>query len=204
MNYRALSDNDLADFASNVSTLLAGTELDAIDPNVRRDLQTALGTLPADMSTQTAAAAIAEAERKAAVSAKNATRKTLISLMSQVRDALRAGRAPEKQYSLCQFDYPKGPSIVQPETPTELVASGTSNGVNTLRFSGNNKSGTVVYEIWRLSGDTAPFTIIATTRKQAFEDAPVTPGQYYNYKVRAVASRARSNFSNVAVVYGAI
>ncbi len=31
---------------------------------------------------------------------------------------------------------------------------------------------------------------------------PVTPGQYYEYKVRAAAPKSVSNFSNSAVVYG--
>ena len=61
----------------------------------------------------------------------------------------------------------------------------------------------MTYEIWRMHGDTAPWGIIATTRRQAYTDTPVTPGQYYAYKVRAVAATNQSNFSNVAVVYGA-
>jgi hypothetical protein len=59
------------------------------------------------------------------------------------------------------------------------------------------------YEIWRRHGDEGPWGIIATTRKQAFADTPVTPGQYYEYKVRAVAAKSTSNYSNSAVVYGA-
>ena len=46
MNIRRLNGNDLADLAANVLTLLAGTELSAIDGHVRADLVTAFGTLP--------------------------------------------------------------------------------------------------------------------------------------------------------------
>ena len=56
--------------------------------------------------------------------------------------------------------------------------------------------------MWRLNGDTAPWGIIGTTRRQLYIDTPVVPGEYYNYKVRAVAATNVSDFSNVAVVYG--
>jgi hypothetical protein len=204
MNFRLISENDLADFAANVATLLAGTDLPSIDPAVRTDLATAIGTLPTTLATQTAESAIAEDERKASVSSKNDTRFQLIALMSQVRDALKAGLAPKKQYDLCGFDYRKEAATVIASDPTDLSGEGRSNGVNYLRWSGNNKTGTVVYELWRLHGDTAPWTLHATTKKQSFTDAPVTPGQVYNYKVRAVAATNASNFSNVAVIYGSI
>jgi hypothetical protein len=74
MNFRTLRENDLADFAENVATQLAGTGLTAIDAAVRSDLVTAIGTLPQTLATQAAEASAAEAARKAAVSARNATR----------------------------------------------------------------------------------------------------------------------------------
>lgn len=204
MNFRTLKDNDLSDFAANVVSILGGLTLSAIDPNVRTDLVTAIGTLPTTLATQTAAVLVAETERKAAISARRSTRAQIITLMSQVRNALKAGLAPEEQYDKCAFDYPKPRTVVIANDPTDLVATGASNGVNRITFKGNNKFGTVVYEIWRLHGDTAPFGIIATTKKQAYTDTPVTPGQYYSYKVRAVAATNASNFSNTAVVYGVV
>jgi hypothetical protein len=204
MNFRILGDNDLSDFAANVYDQLRGAEITAIDPNVRNELVAAIGVLPGTLAMQTADAAVAEDSRKAAFSARNDTKFQLQALMSQVRDALKAGLAPKKQYDLCGFDYAKDRSIIIAQAPTNLVATGTSNGVNRLTFNGNNRTGTVVYEIWRLHGDTVPFSIIATTKKQLYTDTPVTPGEYYNYKVRAVAASNASEFSNVAVVYGSI
>lgn len=205
MNFRNLSENDLADFAANVAALLTGTSITSIDPNVRTDLVTAIGTKPADLATQTASASVAETARKAAVSTKNKTRDQIIALMSQVRDALKAGLAPKTEYDLCGFDFPTVASEVYiAQDPTDLSAVGFSNAVNKIRFIGNNKRGRVVYEIWRRHGDTAAWALHATTRKQSFTDTPVSPGQYYEYKVRAVASKPVSNFSNSAVVYGTI
>ena len=87
--------------------------------------------------------------------------------------------------------------------PTDLSAVGISKGVNRIQFRGNNPEGTI-YEIWRLHGDTAPFALHATSQLQIYEDSPVTPGQYYEYKVRATSANAVSDFSNSAVVYGSI
>ena len=39
------------------------------------------------------------------------------------------------------------------QTPSELAVQGYSNGVNQGTFRGNNKSGSVLYEVWRREGD---------------------------------------------------
>ncbi len=205
MNFRQINDNDLSDFAANVNTLLGGTLLASIDSSVRTDLASAIGAKPATLATQTAAAAVAEAERKAAVSTKNSTKTDIIALMSQVRDALKAGLAPKAEYDLCGFDYPLATAgTYEAQDPTKLSAAGFSNGVNMIRFSGNNRRGNVVYEVWRRQGDEGLWLLHGTTKKQSFNDAPVTPGQYYEYKVRATAAKSISNFSNSAVVYGVL
>lgn len=204
MNYRRLSDNDLADFAGNVATLLAGTQLAAINTAVRTQIATAIGTLPQDLSAQTAAATVAEAERMSAVSVKNATREQLIGFMAQVRNALVAGLAPKAQFALCGFDFREGPAgSYEAQAPTDLSAFGYSNGVNLIKFKGNNRANAVVYEIWRREGDDGKWVMHKATKKQSFSDTPVTPGQYYEYKVRATAAKSISAFSNSAVVYGA-
>lgn len=203
MDFRTLKDNDLSDFAANVAFLLTGTALPSIDTTMRTALQTAIGTKPAVLAAQSASASVAEAERKAAVSAKNETKANVIDLMARVRDALKAGDATKEEYDLCGFDFPKAPAgSYQAQDPTKLSAAGFSNGINRIRFSGNNQRGRVVYEVWRRQGDNGPWLLHGTTKKQSFTDSPVTPGQYYEYKVRAVAAKSISNFSNSTVVYG--
>jgi len=204
MNFRRLSDKELADFAANVLTLLGGTQLKSIDSTLRTRLVSSLGTLPTDLSTKSATAGVAEAGRMAAVSAKNSTREQVIAGMSQVKNALLVSLASKDQYDLCGFDFREpviGPYVPQP--PTDLSAFGYSNGVNVTKFKGNNRSGSVVYEIWRRQGDTGAWGLLATTKKQSFTDAPVTPGQFYEYRARATAARSVSHYSNSAVVYGA-
>ncbi len=205
MNYRRLTSEELSNFAANVKTLLAGVSLEAIDDAVRTEIEAAFGTKPADLLTQSATADVAETQRKAAVSIKGTTRTDIIKLLGRVRDALKSGLASKDQYDLCGFDFPETPvAVYVAQDPTALSATGYSNGINKGRFSGSNKPGTVVYEIWRRHGDTTPWALHSTTKKQSFTDAPVQPGQYYEYKIRAVAAKSISNFSNSAVVYGVL
>jgi len=86
--------------------------------------------------------------------------------------------------------------------PSDLSATGLSNGINRIEFSGRNEASKVSFEIWRRHGDTADWTLIETTRDQTFEDSPVTPGQYYEYKVRVKKEDEVSEFSESVVVYG--
>jgi hypothetical protein len=205
MNIRNLSGNDLADLAANVLTLLGGTELSAIDSHVRADLVTAFGTLPADLAADTAAAAVLDSEKQAAFSSRDTKIAQAITLLNRVRDALKSGLAPKKQYNLCGFDFPGVRSAVYiAQDPTNMAASGFSNGVNKGQFDGNNKSGLVTYEVWRREGDTGAWHQHLLTKKQTFKDTGVTPGQFYEYRVRAVAAQTISEFSNSAVVYGVL
>ena len=205
MDFRRLGDLDLAGFATNVITQLGGSSMAAIDSHVSSALATAIGSLPATLETEAAAAAVARDASRAAVAQKNLTRRELIALLKQVRDTLIANNAPKDEYAVAGFDYQDQVlTSYTAQDPTDLSAFGYSNGVITMRFSGNNKPGRVVYEIWRRHGDTVGWSIHALTRRQRYVDTGITPGQYYEYKVRAVAARSVSNFSNSAVVYGAV
>lgn len=203
MNYRKMNANATADFAGNVATLLAGTQLSAIDVNVRNDLLAALGTLPASLSTAAADQMAAYDRAIATTSVRDDIKAVVDTIMSQVSASLRAGLASKEQFDLCGFDYPFGTrSRKVPSAPTDLSAFGSSNGVNKCRFRGNNKPGSVSYEIWRREGRDGVWALLKTATKQSFVDSPVTPGQYYEYKVRAIAPTATSAFSGTAVVYG--
>lgn len=46
--------------------------------------------------------------------------------------------------------------------------------------------------------------MVDSVKTGKFTDEGVTPGQYDEYKVRAKASKTISQFSNSAVVYGAV
>jgi len=205
MNIRQLSDNDMADVAKRVLDLLTGTELDAIDSQLRAELVAAFGTLPADLDAQTAAAADIDSQKVAATSLKNSTRFKIQGVMSRVQNALKTGLAPKEQFDMCSLNYPATRvKVYIAQDPTELSAVGFSNGVNKGKFRGNNTGSSIVYEVWRREGDEGPWMKHLLTRKQSFTDTGVTPGQYYEYKVRALAAQTESQYSNSAVVYGVL
>ena len=203
MNYQNLTPEEKVQFAENVATLLGGTALAAIDPAVRTDLLTAMGTLPADLTAADTDAFVQAAQAKASTEARNFTVDQIDTVLKSVRDFLIASNAPKEQFDLCAFDYPATTkTTIIAQVPTTLGVLGYSNHINKGQFTGNNKPGTVVYEVFRREGDEGPWGLRLQTRRQNFSDVGVTPGQYYEYKVRAVAARNTSEFSNSAVVYG--
>jgi hypothetical protein len=205
MRIEHLPSNELAIFAAHITELLAGGELSAIDPAVRAALIAAIGTKPATLSVRTARAEALDGEKKAAFSARDETHADIVEWSRQVRDLLKAVGAPKHQFDLCGFDYPAARSnTYHAQEPTNVAAVGYSNGVNTIRFKGNNRHGLVTYEIWRREGATSSWQPYALTRKQSFDDMNVTPGQYYEYRVRAVAAKTTSGFSNATIVYGVL
>ena len=86
--------------------------------------------------------------------------------------------------------------------PTSLTAQGLPQRKNHIEFSGYDPSEGTSFEIWRRHGDTVDWYLHATTNYPAYEDSDVKPGQYYEYKVRAVRGDAVSEYSGSAVVYG--
>lgn len=203
MDPTKLNDYELADLAANIVNLLNGPELSSIEPGLRSNLIAAFGTKPAEFASQLSMQAVAENQRQAATSAKNMTRGELIPLIRMTKYALKASAAPRAQFDLARFSFPEGRSGEYfAQTPGEMSAVGFSNGVNSGRFVGNNRNGAVVYEIWRRKGRDGEWTIHILTTRQDFRDEGVTPGLYYEYRVRARAKKNVSDFSNSTIVYG--
>ena len=203
MRFQELRPDEMPQFAENVRNLLAGTELSAIDPVVRAQLLTMIGTLPEVLAGQVEETFVKKAEFKASLTGRNSTNDVTGDVMKIVRDYLIAGNAPKEQFDKCAFVYPaKNRVRVIAETPSGLSVTGFSNNVNKGRFVGNNKTGTVTYEIFRREGKGGEWLFVKQVRKQSFTDEAVTPGQQYVYKVRAVAARNVSDFSNETIVYG--
>ncbi len=86
-------------------------------------------------------------------------------------------------------------------TPTDLSAKAGDSLIR-LEFRCEGSGGELDYEIWRRHGDTVDWYLHATILECGFDDSPVEPGQYYEYKVRAVRGDAVSEFTPSAVVYG--
>lgn len=86
------------------------------------------------------------------------------------------------------------------KTPVAISATAVAGAVNKIEFDGGD--GEISFEIWRRHGDTVDWYLHATTTESSFADSDIKPGQYYEYKVRAVRGDAVSEFSPSAVVYG--
>jgi hypothetical protein len=125
-------------------------------------------------------------------------------LLQDLKYGMKSVESPAADYDALGFDPPaETRGIVTPQTPTELAATGFSNGVNSLTFVGNNPPASVTYIVEAKIGDTAPYVIVGTCTKQSFRHTGVIPGQFYQYRVRAQAARNLvSDWSNEAVVYG--
>ena len=129
---------------------------------------------------------------------------SVIKVLAELKFSMRGVDSTPDQYDALGFDPPETTRTpVIPMTPSGLEASGFSNGINQLFWVGNNASGSVVYAIEVKIGDTAPYILLATATTQRYEHTGVTPGQFYQYRVRAQAARnVNSGWSNEAVVYG--
>lgn len=126
-------------------------------------------------------------------------------IVQNIKDAMKSVNSLGSEYVALGYDMPVFTrQTVIPQTPTGLAAAGTSNGVNTLSFVSHNTSGTVTFQIEAKIGDTAPYVLVGTTQEQRWKHLGVTPGEFYQYRVRAQAARnVFSDWSNEAVVYGA-
>jgi hypothetical protein len=126
-----------------------------------------------------------------------------LELLQQLRYLMKGTNSKAAEFDAVGFDPPaEGRSIITPQTPTQLAAAGYSNGVNVLRFTGNNVPGTVHYIVEARIGDDEEYRMVGTCTKQLFRHFGVVPGRFYQYRICAQASRGMvSTWSNEAVVY---
>jgi hypothetical protein len=89
-----------------------------------------------------------------------------------------------------------------PSAPADLVATGTSDGTNSLKFSrGGNRQGTT-FIIEAKIGDATAWTMIDAVTGSNYKHKNQTPGVKVQYRVKAKRGDLESGFSNTAVVYG--
>lgn len=203
-DFRKLPRPFLVDFGTNAGTGVAnGKVAGFLAPQ-----NTAISDAITDAVARLAAADLNAVEAKAASIEATSLAQTaaddLIKLLSELKFAMRGVDATPDQYDALGFTAPDPVrTIVIPNTPSDLGATGFSNGRNQLGWVGNNASGSVTYAIEAKVGDTADYVLLATTTTQKYTHENVIPGQFYQYRVRAQAARnVNSGWSNEAVVYG--
>jgi hypothetical protein len=204
MDIRRLPDNSIVDMGKNIAAKLAAHEVTCFTNALADELAAAMDPVNTALETAIEECVVMESTKIATFQAKRDQRVLGVDRIATVQKYLASVGAKKKFYDMLGLPYRKAASRVVPEAPGKLAATGASNGVNDIEWAGNNKSGAVVYELWRRHGDTGDWQFLKLTQKQRATDSPVTPGQYYEYKVRAVAANgAMSPWSNTAVVYGA-
>ncbi len=201
MDYTRLTDSELAEFAGNAATKLAEHSVTCFDAATADELAAKIGTkgdaLAADLEEIVRLRTMIQS-----INARKAERRAEIRHeLSLLKYALRAWRGSASDHKLLGLTYRKKWTNVTANDPTGLVVNGQSNGVNVIRFKGNNKPHRVVYHLWRRDSKAGKWQLIGQTTKQTYEDNPVTPGQHYEYKVMAVGSKTKSGWSNAGVVY---
>jgi hypothetical protein len=88
-----------------------------------------------------------------------------------------------------------------PNVPLDLVVTGTSDGINTLKWSRNNNTQGTMFVIEARIGDTANYVMINAVTKSTFDHTNQIPGVKIHYRVKAKRGNLESGYSNVAVVY---
>ena len=203
MRLADLSVSEMIQLAQNLLDLLTGDKLSAIDPVVRAALVASIGTKPGRVSQLHKDANIRLAEAYSLFEARDAELKSLTTNVRQAKDFLKGGVAPAEQFLLAGFNVTrKAAHIYVAKKPSRLSVIGYSNVGNKGTFNGNNRSGAVVYEIWRREGKDGEWMLATQTRNGKFTDHQVRFGARYEYRVRAVAAKSTSAFSNTASVGG--
>jgi AraC-like DNA-binding protein len=204
MNPRDLTRAQLVEFANNAATGVADGKVPGFLAAQNTAISEAITDAAAELATADMDQVTARAASMQATQIAQDKQETLLKLLQELKYGLKSVDTAADVYDALGYDPPvEFRQVITPNAPTELAAAGFSNGVNQLTFRGNNGPGTVTYVIEAKIGDTAPYVVVGTCTRQTFKHTGVTPGQFYQYRVRAQAARNLvSDWSNEAVVYG--
>jgi hypothetical protein len=200
-NPQSLKRPELVDFVRNAAGAIAAGKVTGFTPEQNAAMSAALAAEADALKEDNEKVVEFLAKYSSQVESAQARRLKILKMLTEDKFAMRAVNAPDSQYEAVGFDPPGSrANRIKPRAPSKLVASGFSNGVNKLKFKGNNVSGRVNYMIE--ANDGSGWLMIGSVRKRSFEHKPVVPGQRYEYRVRAEATRGQvSAWSNKAAVY---
>ena len=92
-------------------------------------------------------------------------------------------------------------SNTTPSAPSDLVVTGTSDGINHLKFNRNgNRQGTT-FIIEAKIGDSDQWIMIDAVTGSTYKHKNQTPGVKVQYRVKAKRGELQSGYSNSASVY---
>ena len=203
MNPNNLSRAQLADFARNAATQVAAGKVTGLSPEQALSISE---TLLAEAEILTERDREQVALRAASIEATQKARDQDVRvsrLLQSLKYGMKSVRSPADQFDAVGFDPPvRSRRIVNPQRPGELSVTGFSNGVNSLKYAGNNTPNSVRYIIEAKTAGSERYTMVGVSKAQKFKHIGVTPGVFHQYRVRAEAARGLvSDWSNEAVVY---
>jgi hypothetical protein len=204
MDHRALNRPSLIDFARNSAAGLAAGKVPGFLPaqaEMFADLLIALAD-ELEGNQSDAIAKRSAAQGATSLAQQNASRLTKV--LSQLKFGMRSVGAASDQFYALGFNAPDNVHHrIRAEMPTALDATGFSYGVNKLSWTRNNPNGSVMFVIEYKTSRQGPYSYLATVTSRKYEHKNVTPGQFYQYRVKAVTLGGdESDWSNEAVVYG--
>ena len=202
MNPRQLSRPEVVDFARNAIKALEDGKITGLSPAEAAELAATLSAATDKLATSDQKVVATRSAYREATEDASVDKADVIGILTGLKFRMRGTGAGPDEYKAAGFDPPAGTKRVDPETPGNLSATGYANGVNRLKYRGNNPAGAMIYTVQARTSLTTEWAIIGSTHKQSFKHEPVSPGQFYQYRVRADATNGRtSDWSNETVVY---
>jgi len=96
----------------------------------------------------------------------------------------------------------KRSASVAPFEPSELIVSGTSDGVNSLKWNRNGNRPGTMFIIEARIGEADDWAMIDVVTGSTYKHRNQKPGVTAQYRVKAKRGELESGSSNMAVVYG--
>jgi hypothetical protein len=198
-----LNRADLAAFGKHTATQVANGKVSGLLAEQVASISAAIAEASAELAETDRLQMQIRAAALEATTIAQEKRILVLKLLQDLKYLMKGLGCALHEFVAVGFDEPViGRHPVVPQIPQELSATGYSNGVNMLRFSGNNGAGRVTYTIEAKIGDSPTYAMIGTSKSQRFKHINVTPGMPVLYRIRAQTSRGWvSNWSNEAAVY---
>jgi hypothetical protein len=201
VSYRNNNNSQLVVFVQNVISALQDHKVSCLDDAVADALAAKLSPLNDELAQSVREGFDLRALKQENTAKKRQKRSEVVATLSSVVRNIEAANGEPQHFEICGFENRRPWTSVVARQPTDLIAVGDWAEGNKLKFKGNNLRGRVVFEISRCDGRDGEWSFVGLTRRQSFVDKTAVPGKHYTYRVRAVAPRGPSTYSNLATVY---
>jgi hypothetical protein len=203
MNQNTLNRSDLVDFARNAALQIVQGKVTGMLPDQSLEIAASIIEAADELWLADGDQVAKVAASREATEVAQQKQAAVLKLLQLAKDTMKGLDSPTNEYEVIGFDAPvRGRKPIRPKRPTGLSVTGYSNGLNLLKFKGNNRPGSVTYVIEARIGDAEDWAIIGISQKQSFRHTGVKPGVPVLYRVRAQAARGTmSADSNQAGIY---